>query len=122
MLPLFCGLACGTNGDGNDAGSDVGIDASTDAADANLVSDAVDEDPCAIQPYGPTLFDACVDYHRLPCGLDAEPRQGCYFTYNDCLRVCTGSIYDCHAIDDSCRDGSVVESDSGLKLVCSHCF
>src|SRR5207247_128530 len=95
---LLGAAACGSTRTTKDASTD---DATVMQSDGSTVgdagvSDAADEGPCALQPYIPVAGDLCADFFRLPCGMDAAPRGNCYFSYEDCVKVCPEDFfYNC---------------------------
>jgi hypothetical protein len=79
---------------------------------------------CAPVPFTPNPPDKCGNYVRLPCGLPAgvTPGSNCYLWLNDCQKVCPGAYFNCHAVDDSCKDGNIVkDAKGGINIDCATC-
>ena len=79
---------------------------------------------CAPVSIAPNPPDDCGEYVRLPCGLPAGvvPGSNCYLFINDCKKICPGFYFNCHSVNDSCKDGKVVpDAKGGIDIDCSIC-
>jgi hypothetical protein len=100
---------------GAPGGVDVSLPPSADRAAAGA---------CAAVPYTPNPPDKCGKYVRLPCGLPAglTPGGNCYLWLNDCEKFCPGAYFNCHAVGDSCQNGTIVkDATGGVDLDCATC-
>src|SRR4051812_35133073 len=103
-IPLACSslepLSAGGAGGASsvDGGGGASMDGGSDAAGPS----------CQIDKFIPDAADDCGTYVRLSC--DVLPpitlRQDCFLQLNDCFALCPTLSFNCHALENSCLDGS----------------
>jgi hypothetical protein len=125
LFATGCNSASNAPVDGSIADGEGGSvsDASTDVAEADAF------DPCAPQQIqidaGPPPEGGieCSYFFQYACGFrtDVVPRQSCYFSINDCEKMCPDPQFNCHAYGSWCSDGGIVPDAGPVILECVWC-
>lgn len=125
--PSSSGMSSSTSSGsiGSSTSSSSSSTSSGESGDAGAPEDAGTDSRCAPYVVTPSPPDPCGAYVRLPCGLPAGVVLSgtCYLTLSECAMLCTGSFFNCHAVDLSCTDaGTIVgDPDGGITLDCTTC-
>jgi hypothetical protein len=113
---------------GSDAGGEgdggLAVDGTPDVPGPADAADFDGQAGCTPVKFTPNPPDTCGNYVRLPCGLPAgvTPAANCFLWLNDCAKVCPGLYFNCHAVDDSCKNGVVVPGPTGaIDIDCATC-
>jgi hypothetical protein len=141
FIPLACGMkregtessaAAGAAGNATSAGNAGAAGNTSSAGNAGAGGTGMDggatggsaAGPCKPFEFTPDPIDTCGNYMQLPCGLPpgVVAASDCFLPLNDCAGICPGPFFNCHAVDQSCVDASIVmDAEGGVAIDCTTC-